>query len=220
MDELILRTIQQDGVDTILNLGAGLDTRPYRLPLPASLHWIEVDLPVVLDYKASKLSHAQPTCGLESIALDLSDAVARRALLRQITGVANQVLVLTEGVLAYMTAKQVAELAIELHAQPQLGWWLIDLFSPQALHLQQQHLGQTLPGKTVNLQFAPPEGIEFFQTSGWQAIETRSSFAEGQRLQRGALSEAVLAQLSQEQLQILHQLCRFVLLARVNESSN
>ena len=36
LDELILRAIERDGVDTVLNLAAGLDTRPYRLPLPGS----------------------------------------------------------------------------------------------------------------------------------------------------------------------------------------
>ncbi len=35
MDELILRAIDRDGVTTVLNLAAGLDARPYRLPLPA-----------------------------------------------------------------------------------------------------------------------------------------------------------------------------------------
>ena len=37
MDELILRGIARDRVDTVVNLAAGLDTRPYRLPfLPHS----------------------------------------------------------------------------------------------------------------------------------------------------------------------------------------
>src|SRR5437867_343111 len=34
LDELMLRTVERDGVDTVLNLAAGLDTRPYRLALP------------------------------------------------------------------------------------------------------------------------------------------------------------------------------------------
>ena len=29
------------GVDMVLNLGAGLETRPYRMKLPASLRWVE-----------------------------------------------------------------------------------------------------------------------------------------------------------------------------------
>ena len=32
------------GADMVINLAAGLDTRPYRMQLPASLQWIEVDL--------------------------------------------------------------------------------------------------------------------------------------------------------------------------------
>ncbi|MBO0780821.1 MAG: class I SAM-dependent methyltransferase [Ktedonobacteraceae bacterium] len=33
-DEIIVRTVENSAVDTILNLAAGFDTRPYRLPLP------------------------------------------------------------------------------------------------------------------------------------------------------------------------------------------
>ena len=38
------------GVDIVVNLAAGLDTRPYRMDLPASLLWIEVDLPPLIAY--------------------------------------------------------------------------------------------------------------------------------------------------------------------------
>src|SRR3954469_17468733 len=45
---LVIRTVIIDrfiseavagGVDTVLNLGAGLDSRPYRMALPAALRW-------------------------------------------------------------------------------------------------------------------------------------------------------------------------------------
>src|SRR5580692_642368 len=39
IDEMIRKAIAE-GVDTILNLGAGLDTRPYRMDLPGDLLWI------------------------------------------------------------------------------------------------------------------------------------------------------------------------------------
>ncbi len=32
-----------DGIDQVVMLGAGLDTRPYRMPVPASVTWYEVD---------------------------------------------------------------------------------------------------------------------------------------------------------------------------------
>jgi Leucine carboxyl methyltransferase len=40
-----IRTAVEGGVDTILNLGCGLDTRPYRMDLPKSLLWVEADYP-------------------------------------------------------------------------------------------------------------------------------------------------------------------------------
>lgn len=44
-----------EGVDTVLNLGAGLDTRPYRMDLPGSLDWVEADYPQIIEYKKSRL---------------------------------------------------------------------------------------------------------------------------------------------------------------------
>src|SRR5712692_7857089 len=49
-DQFVTEQVQA-GVTRIVNLGAGLDTRPYRLALPPLLHWVEIDLPAVLDYK-------------------------------------------------------------------------------------------------------------------------------------------------------------------------
>ena len=42
LDEHILRGVA-DGVDMVIDLAAGMDTRPYRLPLPRALTWVDVD---------------------------------------------------------------------------------------------------------------------------------------------------------------------------------
>src|SRR5581483_8449662 len=39
----------KQGADLVLNLGAGLDARPYRKAWPSSLTWIEADLPEIFD---------------------------------------------------------------------------------------------------------------------------------------------------------------------------
>src|ERR1700736_3108879 len=36
------------GADLVVNLAAGLDTRPYRMDLPRTLRWVEIDLPGIL----------------------------------------------------------------------------------------------------------------------------------------------------------------------------
>src|SRR5689334_14127877 len=50
IDELVA-TCVREGCDRVLNLAAGLDTRPYRLELPPNLRWVEADLPALLDEK-------------------------------------------------------------------------------------------------------------------------------------------------------------------------
>src|SRR3954468_21712073 len=78
-DRFVTRLVQH-GSDMIVNLAAGLDTRPYRMALPASLPWIEVDLPDILAYKEEILGGATPVCRLERIRMDLSNEDGRRGL--------------------------------------------------------------------------------------------------------------------------------------------
>src|SRR5207249_5958682 len=65
-DEFILRAVRDEGADTVLNLAAGLDARPWRLPLPPSLRWIDVDLPEILDWKQRELAGETPACRYEA----------------------------------------------------------------------------------------------------------------------------------------------------------
>jgi hypothetical protein len=92
-DEFIERAVARNGVDTVLNLAAGLDARPYRVKLPASLCWIEVDLPPMLSSKEQVLAGERPACRLERVKMDLGDVEARRALFARVGGAARQVLV-------------------------------------------------------------------------------------------------------------------------------
>jgi O-methyltransferase involved in polyketide biosynthesis len=47
IDDAIAEAIT-NGCDRVLNLAAGLDTRPHRLELPADFTWVEADLPNLL----------------------------------------------------------------------------------------------------------------------------------------------------------------------------
>ena len=61
-DRIISEQIGQ-GADMVANLAAGLDTRPYRMQLPASLKWIEVDLPEILATRRSCSRQRSPHAG-------------------------------------------------------------------------------------------------------------------------------------------------------------
>src|SRR5262245_37755713 len=129
-DEIILRVVEREGADTILNLAAGLHARPYRLPPPSSLPWIDVDLPPMIDYKRELLAKETPRCRMEYVSLDLADRAARQALFARVGAGAKKVLVATEGLLVYLTREQAGELADDVHAQPSFRFWLIDIVQP------------------------------------------------------------------------------------------
>jgi O-methyltransferase involved in polyketide biosynthesis len=57
------------GVDTVLNLGAGLDTRPYRMKLAQALRWAEVDFPRIVELKNVKLNDRQSIHSLSGAVL-------------------------------------------------------------------------------------------------------------------------------------------------------
>ena len=63
----------------MLNLAAGLDTRPYRLELKPDFTWVEADLPELLIEKERLLAGGQPRCRLTRHAVDLVDPVTRGA---------------------------------------------------------------------------------------------------------------------------------------------
>lgn len=183
-DELILQAVQQNRADVVLNLAAGFDTRPYRLPLPSYLHWIEVDLPELLDHKEREMEGERPVCDLERVRLDLADPDARRSLFERVGTAGKRVLVASEGLLLYMTPQQVGPLAADLHAQPSFRWWVTDLLSPALRKRLHRSWGSHLENANAPYQFAPENGPAFFRPFGWEVAEFRAVFVEGRRLRR------------------------------------
>jgi methyltransferase (TIGR00027 family) len=186
-DEILLRHLDASGaapVDTVLNLAAGLDTRPYRLALPPALRWIEVDLPAILAYKEERLAGERAACVVERVGLDLADAAARQALFARVGAEARRVFVLTEGLLVYLPPESVASLAADLAAPASFHWWLTDLASPRLLRRLVKSWGKTLDAAQAPFRFAPAEGPEFFTPLGWRVAETRSTWEEARRLRR------------------------------------
>ena len=182
-DEVILRTVGTTAAGCVLNLAAGLDTRPYRLDLPADLRWVEADLPEVLQYKERRLAGERPRCRLERVAVDLGDAAARRRLLDRPADVPT--LVLSEGLLVYLTPEAVSALARDLAERPAIRRWLLDLTGPLALQWAQRgRLGRQLSAANAAHRFGPPEGPDFFRPLGWEPVEVRSSWEEARRLGR------------------------------------
>jgi len=172
------------GADMVVNLAAGLDARPYRMQLPASLQWIDVDLPDLLAYKQDILRGEKPVCKYESVALDLSNSSARRDLFASLGRRAKRVMTMSEGLIVYLTADEVCQLGKDLAAQPNFQRWATDLVSPGLLKMLQKQIGSPLRDAGAPLKFAPENGPAFFLNCAWRPIDVQSMLHTAAKLKR------------------------------------
>lgn len=164
IDRLIQKAVEK-GVDTVLNLGAGLDTRPYRMKLPPSLRWIEVDFPETIELKNLKLVSEKPVCRLERVALDLSKRPERVPFFEKIGAESKRVLVITEGVIPYLKPEEAAELATNLREVSNFVYWIQDFYQgvrPGVAYRWRTKL------RAAPMQFNVKDWFEFFGAFGWK----------------------------------------------------
>jgi methyltransferase (TIGR00027 family) len=193
-DHFIKQELQQ-GADLVLNLAAGLDARPYRMVLPASLPWIEVDLPEILAYKEEILTSEKPICALERVRLNLADGDARRTLFAALNRRAKKILVLTEGLLVYLSEEEVAALARDLAGGASFRRWIMDFGSPGLLKMMQKTTGKHLSKVGAPFKFAPVEGPAFFGPYGWEPMEVKSILQTAAKFKRPPFFLRLLARL-------------------------
>jgi methyltransferase (TIGR00027 family) len=184
-----------NGADVVVNLAAGLDARPYRMALPASLRWVEVDLPEILDYKAGLLAPDTPRCALERVPLDLSNGDARRGLLNRFGRSATRMLVLSEGLLIYLMPDEVCALGSDIAAAPNASEWIVDVASPGLLAMMREGMGALVAAAGAPYVFAPGEGPAFFERCGWRPEQVHSILKTAHKLKRLPLMLRMFAML-------------------------
>jgi methyltransferase (TIGR00027 family) len=183
-DEMILSVIARDRLTQVVNLAAGLDARPWRLALPPTLRWVDVDFADVLEYRTTVIGDEPPACEYQAAAADLTDASSRGALLARLGAEGRRTLVITEGLLIYLDPADVRALGTSLAAAPGFTSWIIDLANPLLLQWMQKSWGRAVARGNAPFKFAPAEGVEFFRPLGWEADEVRWGSDESRHLGR------------------------------------
>lgn len=159
----------KEGVDAVVNLGAGLDARPYRMDLPPHLEWVEVDQPQIIRHKVEALKSVSPKCKLTRVEINLADTEKRQTFLKNVVPHAKKVLILTEGVIPYLSPEQVSALGTELHSEKRFAYWVTEFFHPRVYPHLKKALGQRL--KNAPFLFFPEDWMGFFQKIGWTEKE-------------------------------------------------
>lgn len=183
IDQFIEELLIQKNITTVLNLGAGLDTRPYRLKLPQSLRWIEVDFPKIIEHKNENLKDENPQCSLLRVSLDLSNEELREDFLKNISRESGSVLVLTEGVIPYLSNEEAESLAKALYRQGNFTHWISEYYSPEILKFLRtpKRLKQM---ENAPFLFYPKDWFGFFREHGWKVLKTKYFGLESEKLGR------------------------------------
>lgn len=177
VDELLLEALDTTSIATVLSVGSGLDTRPWRLELPANLRWIEVDFADMLDYKEELMSGEKAHCRRERLVVDVTDPQQRRVMYD--AAGSEPSLVITEGLLMYLPAATVDALASEMRDEG-VEQWISDVTTTgfrQALGggtdtmspIRHVQAADALPGEQI---------LEVLQRHGWKTEDLRSYISD------------------------------------------
>ncbi|MGA8437712.1 MAG: class I SAM-dependent methyltransferase [Candidatus Sulfotelmatobacter sp.] len=149
-----------------------------------TFRWVEADYPHVIEFKEKRLSWEMPHCQLERVKADLANLAERRRFLERINLRAKKILVLTEGVISYLSVEEVGSLADDLKALDRVRYWIADYFSPGVVKFRRRWSGMQRRMRNAPFKFVPKDWFGFFGEHGWHAKEIRYLAEEGDRLQR------------------------------------
>jgi methyltransferase (TIGR00027 family) len=191
----MIRDLISQGHTTFVNLGAGLDSRPYRMQLDSKIKWIEVDFPHLIEEKNKVLSIFNPSCDLERVALDLSKRDERITLFESFNNRFETIVVLTEGVLPYLSEEQVSELSNDMMRFPSFKFWICEYFSPKSYHVL-KNPKQMKALKHTPFRFFPEVWMDFFKSRGWKLVEIKYYVDTSEQLGRATPFPAIFKLIS------------------------
>lgn len=111
----------------VLHLGCGLDSRPFRISVPPTVDWYDLDVPEVIDFRRKLFSDREHYRMIGS-------SVTETGWLERIpTG--RPVLVIAEGLLMFLAEQQVRDLVARLTARFTNGELLFDGLLPWIVRL-------------------------------------------------------------------------------------
>jgi methyltransferase (TIGR00027 family) len=176
-DDFLQRITVQEKVRQVVILGAGLDTRAFRLNWPEKTRLFELDQPSVLAYKEQFLQAkgGQHTCERQMIEVDLTNSW-EEVLLKNGFGTDEPSVWLLEGLLFYMSNEKIGQILDKVTSLTGSGSWLsFDIINSVMLT-------HPLTRKWVEMQAeagAPWLGtmddpVGFLAGRGWQANLTQA----------------------------------------------
>ena len=209
-DDLVIDAVA-DGLSQVVLIAAGMDTRAFRLTLPAEVIVFELDLAELLAQKQAILEqeHAEPRCRRVVVAADLAENDWPHALTAGGFDHAARTVFIVEGLSWYLTEEENARLLDDLASLAAPGSRLgIDIISRD--HLESPTSApffKFTAALGILWQFGTNDPAGFLAAHGWQA-EVTDLDAFARRLGRWPLPnvpEGLAAHAAESGRSSLHQ---------------
>lgn len=166
IDTMLTHALARCAPSVFVNLGAGFDARPYRLdPLawPPGCRVVEIDVASILDVKDRLLPPAEAAVPVERVRCDLRFLDDLDQVLRPRTH-GERILLLAEGLLAYLPTPQLADLAKTLAGFGASASWICDAPSTDSARI----LTQASRSAGARLTMYGLTDVRAFEDNGWR----------------------------------------------------
>lgn len=169
IDDLVREALREDAARRIVLIGAGFDTRAFRLP---GGRWWEIDDPVLMAFKEARLPAGTAPNPLVRVSVDLRE----NRLGEHLAAIAgdDEALVVLEGVSMYMPHAAITRLATEVRTHLPRARLVCDLMSPAFASRFSRPLHRAL--NRLGASFAPMPGHPrvAVEAAGYRATASHS----------------------------------------------
>ncbi len=188
MDDMLRAKIAENGDTTVIIIGAGFDTRAFRLDGGV---WFEIDEPQVIDAK----DHLLPVNQCKNSVQRISIEFALESLADKLPAVAPgiPVVVVMEGVFIYLSESQIHQIMSAIgFAFP--GHTLIcDMNKRHFMKKYGKTLGRRIEALGAKFKYLVDDPSLIFQTAGYRLVSTTSIIAKSLEYANAKLAHFIVA---------------------------
>jgi methyltransferase (TIGR00027 family) len=166
IDDLLREELSANPSLRVVLIGAGFDTRAYRLKGGT---WIEFDEPQVIAYKNERLAASEAQNPLQRIPIDFATESVEEKL-SAVAGDDGPTVVVIEGVFMYLEPETIRQLLKTLHRLFPEHKLICDLMTRKFFEKYGRTMHEKLTGMGATFKFTADNPEELFLRSGYQRV--------------------------------------------------
>lgn len=169
IDEILRKNLAQNASSRIILLGAGFDSRAYRL---SGGDWVEFDEPEIIQYKNERLPTSSCPNPLVRVATDFSTSSLKESLV--VCQQSSPPIIVIEGVFMYLEQNQIVRMLQTLREVFPKHCLICDLMSRSFVNRFAHAFNKTVLEIGAPIKFLADSPESLFQKMGYRVVQKAS----------------------------------------------